>query len=51
MSTRVRTVVFAVAFGLLATVTAAFYMNSLRAEIIESGVKHAVFVAKATVPA
>ncbi len=51
MSTRVRTVIFAVAFGLLATLGAAFYINSLRAEIVESGSKHPVFVAKTAVPA
>ena len=51
MSTRVRTVIFAVAFGLLATLGAAFYINSLRAEIVESGTKNPVFVAKTAVPA
>ena len=45
MSTRVRTVIIAIVFGCLATISVAFYINSLRAQIIESGVKQKVLVA------
>lgn len=51
MSTRVRTVVFAVAFGLLATLGTALYMNSLRAEIVGSGTPIPVLTAKVEIPA
>jgi pilus assembly protein CpaB len=51
MSARVRTVLIAVAFGLLATLGAAFYINSLQAKIDESGVKHPVFVAQKDISA
>ncbi len=51
MSTRMRTVIFAVALGLIATLGVASYINSLRAEIVESGAKYPIFVAKTAVPA
>lgn len=46
MSTRVRTVIIAVVFGCLATMGVALYINSLRARIVESGIKQTVLVAR-----
>lgn len=51
MSSRLRTVTIAIAFGLLGTLGVAVYVNSVKAAIVESGAKQDVFVAAAEVPA
>ena len=51
VSPRVRTVIIAVVFGLLATAGVALYINTLRSEIVESGAKVPVFVALTEVAA
>ena len=51
MSSRLRTVTIAVVFGLAATLAAAFYLNSVKAGIVDSGAKQGVFVAAANIPA
>jgi pilus assembly protein CpaB len=51
MSSRFRTVVIAVAFGLLATIGVAVYLNGQKAAIVESGEHDTVLVAAQTIPA
>jgi pilus assembly protein CpaB len=51
MSERLRTVTIAIALGLIATVGVGVYLNSLKADIVESGVKQSVFVVSAEIPA
>ena len=51
MSSRARTVTIAVIFGLVATLGAAVYINSLKAAVDESNIKKTVLVAATDVPA
>lgn len=47
MSVRLRAVIIAITFGLVATIGVALYINSFKAAIVESGQKQAVYVANA----
>jgi pilus assembly protein CpaB len=51
MSARLRTVIIAVAFGLLATLGVAFYLNQVKAALVESGETQTVVVASGAIPA
>lgn len=51
MNTRLRTVMAAVAIGLLATLGTALYINSVKAGIVEAGAKMPVYVATGSISA
>ena len=51
MFSRVRTVTIALVFGVVATLGIALYINSVKAEIVESGEKRTVYMAAKSIPA
>lgn len=51
MFSKVRTVTIALVFGVIATLGTALYINSVKAEIIESGEKKTVYMAAKPIPA
>lgn len=50
MSSRLRAVTIGIVFGLLGTVGVAFYVNSVKAALVESGAKQRIYVAAADIP-
>lgn len=51
MFSRVRTVTIALIFGIIATLGTALYINSVKASIVESGEKRAVYLTAKSIPA